>query len=137
MTETLPLGAPRPLSRWLPCPKAMRALTNSCSSLLVSSLPTLIKLTANHSVATPANWKDGGDCMVVPSLSDEQVFRPRETTRARARYPPLPSLRARLALALLTCLSLIQAKDKFPKGFNKIETPSGKGYLRITPQPNK
>ena len=30
-----------------------------------------------------------------------------------------------------------QAKEKFPKGFNKLDCPSGKGYLRITPQPNK
>jgi hypothetical protein len=30
-----------------------------------------------------------------------------------------------------------QAKEKFPKGFNKVECPSGKGYLRLTPQPNK
>ena len=33
-------------------------------------------------------------------------------------------------------LSDDQAKEKFPKGFEKIETPSGKGYLRITPQPD-
>ncbi len=29
-----------------------------------------LQLTAQHSVATPANWKDGDDCIVVPSLSD-------------------------------------------------------------------
>jgi len=29
-----------------------------------------LQLTANHSVATPANWKDGEDVIVVPSLSD-------------------------------------------------------------------
>jgi alkyl hydroperoxide reductase subunit AhpC len=29
-----------------------------------------LQLTANHAVATPANWKDGEDCIVVPSLSD-------------------------------------------------------------------
>ena len=32
-----------------------------------------LQLTANHSVATPADWTDGKDCMVVPSLSDEQA----------------------------------------------------------------
>jgi alkyl hydroperoxide reductase subunit AhpC len=37
-----------------------------------------LQLTANHSVATPANWKDGEDVIVVPSLSDEQ---------ARAKFP--------------------------------------------------
>jgi alkyl hydroperoxide reductase subunit AhpC len=29
-----------------------------------------LQLTANHSVATPVNWKDGDDVIVVPSLSD-------------------------------------------------------------------
>jgi alkyl hydroperoxide reductase subunit AhpC len=29
-----------------------------------------LQLTASHSVATPANWKDGEDVIVVPSLSD-------------------------------------------------------------------
>jgi len=32
-----------------------------------------LQLTANHSVATPANWKDGEDVIVVPSLSDAQA----------------------------------------------------------------
>jgi alkyl hydroperoxide reductase subunit AhpC len=30
-----------------------------------------IQLTASHSVATPANWKDGDDVIIVPSLNDE------------------------------------------------------------------
>lgn len=30
-----------------------------------------LQLTDNHQVATPADWKDGGDCVIVPSLSDE------------------------------------------------------------------
>jgi len=30
-----------------------------------------IQLTANHSVATPVNWKDGDDVIIVPALSDE------------------------------------------------------------------
>lgn len=37
-----------------------------------------LQLTSDHLVATPANWKDGEDCIVVPSLSDED---------ARARFP--------------------------------------------------
>ena len=37
-----------------------------------------LQLTANHSVATPVNWKDGEDCIVVPSLTDEQ---------AKAKFP--------------------------------------------------
>ncbi len=32
-----------------------------------------LQLTASHSVATPVNWKDGDDVIVVPSLSDEQA----------------------------------------------------------------
>jgi alkyl hydroperoxide reductase subunit AhpC len=29
------------------------------------------QLTAKHSVATPVNWKQGEDCIIVPSISDE------------------------------------------------------------------
>jgi len=32
-----------------------------------------IQLTAKHSVATPVNWKPGEDCIIVPSLNDEQA----------------------------------------------------------------
>ncbi len=32
-----------------------------------------LQLTANHSVATPVNWKHGDDVIIVPSLSDEQA----------------------------------------------------------------
>ena len=32
-----------------------------------------LQLTAKYSVATPANWKDGEDCIVVPALSDEEA----------------------------------------------------------------
>ena len=30
-----------------------------------------LQLTAKHSVATPVNWKQGEDCIIVPSLNDE------------------------------------------------------------------
>lgn len=36
------------------------------------------ELTALHQVATPANWNDGDDVIIVPSVSDEE---------ARKRYP--------------------------------------------------
>jgi alkyl hydroperoxide reductase subunit AhpC len=36
------------------------------------------QLTAKHSVATPVNWKQGDDVIIVPSLSDEQ---------AKAKFP--------------------------------------------------
>jgi alkyl hydroperoxide reductase subunit AhpC len=36
------------------------------------------QLTAAHKVATPVNWKHGEDCIIVPSVSDEE---------ARERFP--------------------------------------------------
>jgi thioredoxin-dependent peroxiredoxin len=33
-----------------------------------------LQLTDNHSVATPANWKDGEDVVIVPSLQDPEVL---------------------------------------------------------------
>ncbi len=32
-----------------------------------------LQLTAKHSVATPVNWKHGEDCIIVPSLNDEDA----------------------------------------------------------------
>jgi alkyl hydroperoxide reductase subunit AhpC len=32
-----------------------------------------LQLTATHSVATPANWKNGDDVIIVPSVSDEMA----------------------------------------------------------------
>jgi alkyl hydroperoxide reductase subunit AhpC len=37
-----------------------------------------MQLTAREKVATPANWKDGDDCIIVPAVSDDE---------ARAKYP--------------------------------------------------
>jgi alkyl hydroperoxide reductase subunit AhpC len=34
-----------------------------------------LQLTDHHSVATPANWKDGQDCVIVPSLQDPEVLK--------------------------------------------------------------
>lgn len=59
-----------------------------------------LQLTANYTVATPVDWKEGQDVVVAPSVSDDA------------------------------------AATKFPKGFKKVDLPSGKGYLRLTPQPN-
>lgn len=33
-----------------------------------------LKLTAEHSLATPVNWKEGDDCIIVPSISDEEAM---------------------------------------------------------------
>jgi thioredoxin-dependent peroxiredoxin len=32
-----------------------------------------LQLTAKHSVATPVNWKNGEDCIIVPAVTDEQA----------------------------------------------------------------
>ncbi|MCR9141695.1 MAG: peroxiredoxin [bacterium] len=32
-----------------------------------------LQLTANHQVATPANWQDGDDCVIVPAVSNEEA----------------------------------------------------------------
>lgn len=32
-----------------------------------------LQLTANHQVATPANWKDGDDCIIVPAVTDDEI----------------------------------------------------------------
>ena len=47
------------------------------------------QLTARHKVATPVNWKNGEDVIIVPALSDEE---------AKQKFPngwkaPLPYLR--------------------------------------------
>lgn len=34
-----------------------------------------LQLTDNYSVATPADWKDGEDCVIVPSLKDPEVLK--------------------------------------------------------------
>ncbi|HKG22008.1 MAG TPA: peroxiredoxin [Blastocatellia bacterium] len=32
-----------------------------------------LQLTSTYSVATPVNWRDGDDCIIVPALSDDQA----------------------------------------------------------------
>lgn len=59
-----------------------------------------LQLTMYHKVGTPVDWKTGGDCVVLPSVKDDD------------------------------------AKSLFPKGFKAKELPSGKHYLRMTPQPD-
>merc|ERR1711915_950278 len=58
-----------------------------------------LQLTATKKVATPVDWKQGGACMVVPSVKPEEVA------------------------------------GLFPKGVTVHDVPSGKGYIRTTPQP--
>jgi thioredoxin-dependent peroxiredoxin len=54
-----------------------------------------LQLTDNYSVATPANWTDGGDCVVVPSISteDAKVKFPKGITEVKPylRMTPQPN----------------------------------------------
>lgn len=58
-----------------------------------------LQLTATKKVATPVDWKQGGSCMVVPGVKQED------------------------------------AAGLFPKGVTVHSVPSGKVYIRTTPQP--
>lgn len=54
-----------------------------------------LQLTAYHKVATPANWEDGQDCIIVPSVKDEQIpeLFPKGHTKVKdyLRYTPQPN----------------------------------------------
>ena len=58
-----------------------------------------LQLAAKFPIATPVNWRKGGDVMIQPSVSDAD------------------------------------AEAKFP-GFKRTAVPSGKGYIRFTPDPS-
>ena len=55
-----------------------------------------LQLTANHSVATPANWQQGEDVIVVPSVSTEDAIKkfPKgvKVVKPYLRYTPQPDL---------------------------------------------
>lgn len=55
-----------------------------------------LQLTSNYSVATPANWEYGQDCIVVPTLSDEEATQkfPKGFKKIKPylRYTPQPNL---------------------------------------------
>ena len=55
-----------------------------------------LQLTANYSVATPANWKHGEDVIVVPSVSTEDAIKkfPKgvNVIKPYLRYTPQPNL---------------------------------------------
>ncbi len=54
-----------------------------------------LQLTANHSVATPADWKDGEDVIVVPAVSTEDAHKkfPKgvNVIKPYLRYTPQPN----------------------------------------------
>ncbi|MBB3196796.1 alkyl hydroperoxide reductase subunit AhpC [Roseateles terrae] len=58
-----------------------------------------LQLTDHHSVATPANWKEGDDVVIVPSLQDPAVLAQKfpqgwEAVRPYLRYTSLPRRQA-------------------------------------------
>jgi len=54
-----------------------------------------LQMTDNYGVATPANWIDGGDCVVVPSISTEDAIKkfPKGVTEVKPylRMTPQPN----------------------------------------------
>jgi alkyl hydroperoxide reductase subunit AhpC len=54
-------------------PAAARLLrVNRAACLQILRVLDSLQLTAYHKVATPGNWKQGGECMVVPSVKPEE-----------------------------------------------------------------
>lgn len=55
-----------------------------------------LQLTANYSVATPANWKEGDDVVIAPSIKDEEIEArfPKGHTKIKSylRLTPQPNL---------------------------------------------
>lgn len=58
-----------------------------------------LQMAVSHKVATPVNWKKGDECMVLPSVKQDDVA------------------------------------GLFPKGHRIADVPSGKSYMRFTPDP--
>lgn len=55
-----------------------------------------LQLTDNYSVATPANWKDGEDCVIVPSIQDPEELKQKfpkgyEEVKSYLRMTPQPN----------------------------------------------
>jgi alkyl hydroperoxide reductase subunit AhpC len=55
-----------------------------------------LQLTDNHKVATPANWQDGDDVVIVPSLKDEEEIKQRfpkgyKAVKSYLRLTPQPN----------------------------------------------
>ncbi|MGO4808013.1 peroxiredoxin [Cupriavidus sp. 2MCAB6] len=55
-----------------------------------------LQLTDSHSVATPGNWQDGDDVVIVPSLKDEEVIKQKfpkgyKAVRPYLRLTPQPN----------------------------------------------
>jgi alkyl hydroperoxide reductase subunit AhpC len=48
-----------------------------------------LQLTDNYSVATPVDWKDGDDCVIVPSITDPEVLKQKFPKGYKALKPYL------------------------------------------------
>jgi hypothetical protein len=59
----------------------------------MNSTESVSKLTAKHRVATPVNWKQGDDVIIVGSVSDDEakeIFGEWETPKPYIRIVPQP-----------------------------------------------
>ncbi len=54
-----------------------------------------LQLTVKHKVATPANWRDGEDCIIVPAVADEEIPalfpKGHREVKPYLRYTPQPN----------------------------------------------
>ena len=54
-----------------------------------------LQLTANYSVSTPANWKDGEDVIIIPAIKDEEIAsrfpKGHKVVTPYLRYTPQPN----------------------------------------------
>jgi alkyl hydroperoxide reductase subunit AhpC len=54
-----------------------------------------LQLTSKYQVATPANWKDGEDCIIVPAVKDEEIPakfpKGHRAVKPYLRYTPQPN----------------------------------------------
>ncbi len=54
-----------------------------------------LQLTAKYQVATPVNWKDGEDCIIVPAVTDDQIPskfpKGHRAVKPYLRYTPQPN----------------------------------------------
>jgi hypothetical protein len=62
-----------------------------------------LQLTADYKVATPVNWKDGEDVIIVPAVSDDEAKEPlpeglQGASSRTCGSPPSPTARRRRLL---------------------------------------
>ena len=85
-------GSPRCTTNRAALPASVPPLATGALLRVVDSL----QLTANYSVATPANWEGGEDVIVVPAVSTEDAIKkfPKglKIVKPYLRYTPQPNL---------------------------------------------